>query len=229
MKMKKILLIAFILRTAAAMTAYGAGLSDDPAALLVPTLTELNATDSVTYPRPSAYALEVALTSGSYTITKYLNNLDGTVSPVLYNLLLNDAGDSATPSDNNYYFKWTDTPSGKQLTAGAAGAADLNVYPTSGAAGYYVGHTNTNTAGNALGGALVNVTMGNIDGDFINNTVVASSAAAGASAQGGVYYGRTGGGIGDITGNFIGNSATVTDSPGTLFAQGGAIYKLGRP
>ena len=79
---------------------------------------------------------------------------------------------------------------------------------------------NVATSSYAYGGAICNDrngTIGDINGDFIDNYV--SSSGSNVYAQGGAIYNERGT-IGDITGDFIGNYAYSND----YSAHGGAIY-----
>lgn len=79
----------------------------------------------------------------------------------------------------------------------------------------------------AIGGAIANIgKVGNITGEFDNNTVVASGEEA--SAKGGAIYTYSGSTIESVVADFVGNSATSDgEAIGGAVVNDGTIAKLG--
>jgi len=215
--------------------AYGAGVSDDKADLEIPTLTKLHQEDPAAFPRPSSYDLKHAVASGANTVTKYLKDSNGTVTPVYYEVVHKTTGDSPNPSANpanNYYYKWADTLIGRQLVpATDESDADIIVYLTDKAAARITtnqsgadltsnfAELNTSGSGAIQGGAIYNnstSSIGDITGTFVGNYVHSTNN----NAYGGAIDNR--GTIDNIIGDFIGNY-----SNGSAYSSGGAIHNGG--
>jgi hypothetical protein len=217
-------------------SSYGAGVGGSEAELGIPTLTKLNAQNPDIVPIQSAYTLERSSTPGLNTITKFLENPDGTLTAVYYDIKYKPAGDLQTASDvesNNYYYKWeTDAKGNKQFVQSSPANPDVSVY-LSNKAGARIStdlagaDVKDNFAGlsNSRGGAISIIkaaSAGNIEGTFTGNSV--------SGSDGGAI--RNEGTIENITGDFIGNR--VSDSwacyggaisNGTSATTGNAIIK----
>ncbi len=210
------------------------GISTNEAELLKPTLTASNSVDSVNFPNPSAYQLELANgTTNVLNITKYLENAEtGALTPKVYNVVFtNQLGNVEATGENVKYFKWAeDTENGGyNLVDGTSASHDLsvglgdNVYVeqslnTEGGAIYNAGgiisKLNGDFIGNSanVGGAIFNaMEITTLNGDFIDNW----------SFQGGAIFNL--GMITTLNGDFIGNSA---DSGGAIFNGRGTISEL---
>ena len=79
----------------------------------------------------------------------------------------------------------------------------------------------SNGAVQAFGGAIDNLaaTIGDIQGDFVNNAAISSESGRSSGAFGGAISNQ--GDTGNITGSFLGNQVS-----GQVYAQGGAIYNV---
>ncbi len=196
--------------------------------LLKTTLTELNKINPTTYPNSSAYQLEETTdTSGTFVISKYWND-NNSISKLDYNVKFNDVLGDATGT-RTFRYNWIITEDGTRtldkalssscdITAKVNSANNARVETTQqgeNIAHSFIGLSTSNTS-YVYGGAVYNsnISMGNIDGDFIANNLASLS-----SSQGGAIYST--GKINTITSNFIGNYTKG------LYADGGAIYNSG--
>jgi hypothetical protein len=225
-EMKKLFLQTCVLcALTIAVNAYGAAVSSNPDSLKTPTLGA-----------QSLYILTPASSAGINTITKYLQNADNTVTPVLLDMTYRTAGDSPDPSVYNYYFKWVADANGntKLQTETVPADADISVYLTSQAPARittvapgsdiqenFVGLTYADTSSAEQGGGAISSTSGSIGAltsNFVGNSVTTSAGLF--QATGGAIFNALGAQIGSITGNFINNYVYTTNNN----SNGGAIH-----
>ena len=167
----------------------------------------------------SAYTVEEVDTEGAATIITYeVNKEIYELTPHYYKFTLKqDFGEVNAENRTPVYYKWEEQDGIKSLTEGTEGDYDLIYWKnptlsyksiTGNLNGADINHGFTGIHNNPNGGAIYNSggTIGNITGDFINNS---------ATGSGGAIYNTNQ--IGDITGDFINNSANTS---------GGAIYNV---
>ena len=173
----------------------------------------------------SAYTVEEVDTEGAATIITYeVNKEIYELTPHYYKFTLKqDFGEVNAENRTPVYYKWEEQDGITTLVEGTESDHDIIYWKdstlnynriTGDLNGADINHGFTGIHNNTSGGAIYNSggTIGNITGDFINNSVDNNSAWANYS--GGAIYNYSGT-IGDITGDFINNSATTL---------GGAIY-----
>ncbi len=179
----------------------------------------------------SSYSLNSVSSTGENTITIYEKDADGIITPKYYEVKLEKTTYGDTSKTGEKFFGWVknasnnlefkenpSTPYGDtkitakynnttntgRLTSFTSGA-DVN--------GNWVGNSTSGTI--VEGGAIVNnKTIGDITGDFVENSVVSTNS----NVYGGAIYNNRGV-IDSISGNFIGNYSESTNGS----AQGGAI------
>ena len=168
----------------------------------------------------SAYTVEEVDTEGAATIITYeVNKEIYELTPHYYKFTLKqDFGEVNAENRTPVYYKWEEQDGIKSLTEGTEGDYDLVYWKnptldynriTGNLNGADINHGFTGIHNNTNGGAIYNnSTIGDITGDFINNS----------AHTGGAIYNYSSGTIGDITGDFINNSAD---------SSGGAIYNVG--
>ena len=174
----------------------------------------------------SAYTVEEVDTEGAATIITYeVNKEIYELTPHYYKFTLKqDFGEVNAENRTPVYYKWEEQDGIKSLTEGTEGDYDLVYWKnptldynriTGNLNGADINHGFTGIHNNTNGGAIYNSggTIGNITGDFINNS--ADNNSVWANYSGGAIYNDSSGTIGDITGDFIYNSAKN---------DGGAIY-----
>ena len=160
----------------------------------------------------SAYTVEEVNTEGAATIITYeVNKEIYELTPHYYKFTLKqDFGEVNAENRTPVYYKWEDIDGIKSLTEGTEGDYDLVYWKnptldynriTGNLNGADINHGFTGIHNNTSGGAIYNSrgTIGDITGDFINNS---------ATYSGGAIYNYSGT-IGDITGDFINNSAST--------------------
>lgn len=162
----------------------------------------------------SAYTVEEVETPSKNTIITYeVNKEIYELTPHYYNInLKKDFGEVNAENRTPVYYKWEDIDGIKNLTEGTEGDYDLVYWKnptldynriTGNLNGADINHGFTGIHNNTSGGAIYNSrgTIGEITGDFINNS---------ATGSGGAIYNSADSIIGDITGDFINNSATYS-------------------
>ena len=166
----------------------------------------------------SAYTVEEVDTEGAATIITYeVNKEIYELTPHYYKFTLKqDFGEVNAENRTPVYYKWEEQDGITTLVEGTESDHDIIYWKdstlnynriTGDLNGADINHGFTGIHNNTSGGAIYNSggTIGNITGDFINNSVDNNSAWANYS--GGAIYNYSGT-IGDITGDFINNSAT---------------------
>ena len=166
----------------------------------------------------SAYTVEEVDTEGAATIITYeVNKEIYELTPHYYKFTLKqDFGEVNAENRTPVYYKWEEQDGITTLVEGTESDHDIIYWKdstlnynriTGDLNGADINHGFTGIHNNTNGGAIYNSggTIGDITGDFINNS---------ATYAGGAIYNYSGT-IGDITGDFINNSAHT---------YGGAIY-----
>ena len=187
--------------------------------LYAPTVSAIEYALVPTLGENSAYTVEEVDTEGAATIITYeVNKEIYELTPHYYKFTLKqDFGEVNAENRTPVYYKWEEQDGIKSLTEGTEGDYDLIYWKnptlsyksiTGNLNGADINHGFTGIHNNPNGGAIYNSggTIGNITGDFINNS---------ATGSGGAIYNTNQ--IGDITGDFINNSANTS---------GGAIYNV---
>ena len=172
-----------------------------PAFAITPTLDELHEKDPTAYPQTSAYTpVPTSDTQGEnvYNIPEY-NSETHSLTDKYYEVSIKDGVVSGTRFTN------TTDKSSTNLT------------------NHYIDQNLSNPSAHVYGAAVYNngsnAKLGDITGDFIENTV----STTGAKYASGGAINNTSGSIGNITGDFIGNEGFS----GGSYARGGAIYNTG--
>ena len=171
----------------------------------------------------SAYTVEEVDTEGAATIITYeVNKEIYELTPHYYKFTLKqDFGEVNAENRTPVYYKWEDIDGIKSLTEGTEGDYDLVYWKnptldynriTGNLNGADINHGFTGQHSGSNGGAIYNSrgTIGEITGDFINNSAI----------TGGAIYNSSDSIIGDITGDFINNST---------YSGGGAILFITEP
>ncbi len=176
----------------------------------------------------SSYTLTKVVAKGENTITKFeWNETTKTLESVYYRLDLKKT--SYGEGNNTVNLKWNKAPDGVYILGnnGSEPTAITIKYDTTNLRGRMYNATNrpdTSVIGtfynnsSRSGGAIYNyssfeqATLGNINADFIKNSVSSNDAYGGAIAN----FGN----LGNIAGNFIQNSVQGTED----YGEGGAIY-----
>ncbi len=182
----------------------------------------------------SAYTVEEVDTEGAATIITYeVNKEIYELTPHYYKFTLKqDFGEVNAENRTPVYYKWEEQDGITTLVEGTESDHDIIYWKdstlnynriTGDLNGADINHGFTGIHNNTSGGAIYNSggTIGNITGDFINNSVDNNSAWANYS--GGAIYNYSGT-IGDITGDFINNSATTLG--GAIYNSGGTIGNI---
>ena len=180
--------------------------------LYAPTVSAIEYAHVPTLGENSAYTVEEVDTEGAATIITYeVNKEIYELTPHYYKFTLKqDFGEVNAENRTPVYYKWEDIDGIKSLTEGTEGDYDLVYWKnptldynriTGNLNGADINHGFTGIHNNTSGGAIYNSggTIGDITGDFINNS---------ATYSGGAIYNYSGT-IGDITGDFINNSAST--------------------
>ena len=180
--------------------------------LYAPTVSAIEYAPVPTLGENSAYTVEEVDTEGAATIITYeVNKEIYELTPHYYKFTLKqDFGEVNAENRTPVYYKWEDIDGIKSLTEGTEGDYDLVYWKnptldynriTGNLNGADINHGFTGLHSGSDGGAIDNSggTIGNITGDFINNS---------ANSGGGAIYNFNGGTtIKSITGDFINNSA----------------------
>ena len=218
-----------------------AGISTDPIELLTPALGE-----------NSGYKLTEVAQAADNTITKYLLNSDGTITPKNYAVSLSTVEYGHKDKfDDVIYYKFDNTDGNLALTDASEGDFNLAYYVDSSRlaqADYYSGTVDNdfvniknlrivtknslvsvtgdfigNSQENAYGIGIINMQAGGYADNIVGNFINNALIGTQEWARGSILYLENGAKVGSLSGNFIGNSSISNFST----ALGGVLFSAG--